>query len=717
MSRLEQALKLASQGFWLFPLIEGGKNPAIKGWPDKATRDEDKLRRWFASGDRNIGIYTGRFCDDAALVAVDVDNKNGKNGDEQILRLELEGLELPPTAEQRTPTGGRHLLYRVGAPLKQGVEVLGPGLDIRSRGGFVVGAGSAIGDAAYSINAAPVVEAPQWLVDRLGADTRERTVDRSPVAGVDPGRAHRRATDYLATAPASVKGQSGDVTAYKVAAKLKDLGCTEAQALDLMLSEHWHNGCGWAPEKLAAKVAHAFKYGQEAPGIDAPEAVFSAAPAPEADEGEHPFDKMNREFAFVKRGAFVLQETTDEKGRYVTEHLNMTEFHAWFANKPFQAGNAKPRPISEWWLEWTSRRQYEGVVFMPAQDAGPRWYNMWRGFAIEPAATADHPAVAAFREHALKNVCNGDEKLCRWLLGYFAHMVQKPWEKPLVALVFRGKKGTGKNALVERVGHLLGTHFMLADDDRYLLSNFNAHMESCLFMVLDEASWAGDKRAEGRLKGLITGKQHNIERKGKETYRVDNLLRVAILGNEDWLVPASQDERRFAVFTVGEGRMQDRKFFHAMRVGMENGGYAHLLRFLLDYDMTGIDVNDAPKTAGLVQQKHESLTPVEEWWLDSLMAGEIQGADFGGEWPKHIATNRLRAAFERWSKARNVRGRLPTDIAFGRTMKKIAPSFSKLKQRPDNAGDASYAFFTPGIDELRANWEKYIGGAVQWEDQ
>ncbi|MCU9931097.1 hypothetical protein OFL77_27585, partial [Escherichia coli] len=80
----------------------------------------------------------------------------------------------------------------------------------------------------------------------------------------------------------------------------------------------------------------------------------------------------------------------------------------------------------------------------------------------------------------------------------------------------------------------------------------------------------------------------------------DNITRVAIIGNEDWLVPASFDERRYAVFSVGDGRRQDRDFFHNMRVGMEEGGYAYLLKFLMDFDLSAIDVNEAPQTQGLI---------------------------------------------------------------------------------------------------------------------
>ena len=722
MSRLQKALELAERGFHVFPCEPNGKLPVIKDYPNRATRDPEQIAKWFTGTDRNIGISTSSFGDDKALVVVDVDNKNGKDGDAQILALELEGHELPASLEQSTPSGGRHIVYVTDRPLKQGTNVLGAGIDIRSRGGYIVGPGSEIDGKPYrQINGhGQIVPAPNWLVDRLGVDIARPAASPVVLDGVDHDRAQQRALDYLKTAPHAVEGESGDLTTFKVAAKLKDMGCAEHQALSL-LTDYWNEMCSppWSLDDLSAKVNHAYKYGREPAGIRAPEAVFTPAVNDnEEDEGTHPVDALNEEYAFIKAGAFVLQETTDAKGRFTTIRLSPADMHAWFANKTLSIqtpqGN-KAVPLSKLWMARPSRREYDSVVFSPQRDVPERFYNLWRGFTVEPAASASHPSVDAFLEHALKNVCNGDAPLCRWLLGYFAHLIQRPWEKPLVALVFRGAKGTGKNALVERVGALLGRHFMVADDERYLLGNFNSHLEANLFFVLDEAAWAGDKRAEGKLKGMITGTEHVIERKGAEPYQVDNLTRVAIIGNEKWLVPATQEERRFAVFTVGDGRRQDRAFFENMRVGMEQGGYAHLLRFLMDFDLSGLDLNAAPATQGLIDQKHASLDPEAEWWLDCLTSNELLGSTYTGELPPRVPTNKAHDAFVSWSRQRNIRSRLPDHKAFVKTLRVVAPSLEKKKARVDG-GEPIYAFFNPGIESLRADWDRWIGGTHNWNN-
>ncbi len=92
-------------------------------------------------------------------------------------------------------------------------------------------------------------------------------------------------------------------------------------------------------------------------------------------------------------------------------------------------------------------------------------------------------------------------------------MLQHPRERLGVALVLRGKQGAGKTKPCEVFGSLIPSHYFLVDSARYLTGTFNAHMASCLLLQADEAVWAGDKQAEGRLKGLVTSTEQMVESK------------------------------------------------------------------------------------------------------------------------------------------------------------------------------------------------------------
>ncbi len=275
---LEQALELARLGFWVFPIKAGEKQPPLVKFKDEATRDEGQIRRWWAGQEHNVGLFTGRFGDSQALVVVDVDVKNDKRGDSEILRLELEGKDFPETYTQFTPTGGRHLVYRVSSALKQGANVLGPGLDIRSRGGFIVGAGSVIKGVPYMGSRSTVANAPEWLVQSCASVRPTAHTDVAP-DNVPAERARARAIEYLKSAPLAVEGNGGDATTFAVCAGVRDFGVVENEALDLLLT-HWNDRCSppWNDDDLLLKVRNAYKYAQNEPGVRSPESVFSKHP-------------------------------------------------------------------------------------------------------------------------------------------------------------------------------------------------------------------------------------------------------------------------------------------------------------------------------------------------------------------------------------------------------------------------------------------------------
>lgn len=732
MATLKSALELAAMGFKIFAVNPGAKTPVFKRWQDSATSNADLIAKGW-NEDYNIGVLTGEF-NGGALLVVDVDNKGDKRGDDTVFMLDMEGFDFPPTFEVLTPTGGRHLFYSVPQAVKQGVEVFGPGVDIRSKGGYVVGVGSEIGGKFYTVDKAlPIAPAPQWMIDKCGV-VPERAKKRVAVA-VDPALATAEAISYLDEAQRAIEGQGGDITAFKVACGVRGKGVSEDECLQLMLN-NWNDYCEppWPDEELAVKVANAYAHAQNAQGAEA----VSADLEPVAmDVGEKPARKpraskktaeelvntlggFNAEYAVVtlKGNACVLHEFKDFDGNDQIEYMAERSFTLSVGHKKDIDGKS----LAKQWLEWEGRRTYKGAAFRPDVDMGDEYYNLWRGLAVTPAASADHPMVERWKEHALQNVCRGDKVLYQWLVSWFANLVQNPGNKQAqpVALVFKGSKGVGKNALVERISHLLGRGSAItASDGRYVTGNFNSHLEKCILMVLDEAYWSGDKRAEGKLKDLITGANHLIERKGFEPYECKNHTRVCIIGNEEWLVPASEDERRYAVFNVGNGRKQDTKYFEELRIGLdEKGGDAHLLRFLLDFDISGVNLKVPPQTEGLNDQKLESLSPVREWWHECLSEGRIVESEAALEWGEDVPTSILSNAVANYYRRRGIRNRVPNLRSILADLKLIgADSDQKRlgKSREAEAGCSYVRVFKP-LGDCRKAFSAWIGIDITWEE-
>src|SRR5262249_45446412 len=147
-------------------------------------------------------------------------------------------------------------------------------------------------------------------------------------------------------------------------------------------------------------------------------------------------------------------------------------------------------------------------------------------------------------------LANGDKKAADYILRWLAWSVQHPDELAEAALVLRGWKGSGKGVFGHAIRIIFGEHGLHISNQAHLTGKFNGHLRSCLFLCGDEAFWAGDKQEEGVLKSLITEKTLLIEQKGIDAVQWLNRLHILMSANAEWVVPASHDERRYAVFDV-----------------------------------------------------------------------------------------------------------------------------------------------------------------------
>lgn len=282
--RLALALEMAAHGFRVFPLLPGSKEPpkGVAG-VTRATTDAATIRAWFAADPAmNYGVAAG-----AGLLVVDVDAAKG--GHEA-----LKTLGLPETFAVKTPGGGLHLYY-AASDVRNSVDVIAPGVDIRSAGGYVVGPGSYFADPSgrkgyvgpYEIAAdLPAAAAPESLILRCG-QPRERS-DAPAACEPDLSENVAFAARYLQIdAPAAIQGSGGNNTAYAVAARLHELGVSPESAAALMAA-HWNERClpPWSDDELATICRNAANYAQAAFGAGAATVVAEGFAAVTIEAGQ-----------------------------------------------------------------------------------------------------------------------------------------------------------------------------------------------------------------------------------------------------------------------------------------------------------------------------------------------------------------------------------------------------------------------------------------------
>lgn len=225
------ALSYATKhGLPVFPLAPNSKVPLISkeqggNGSDDGTCDPVQITVWWRATPRaNVGIATGRANGKQNVVVLDVDVTKGGTLDAAAT---LCGGTLPETKRVRTGSGGWHLYFLLpdyldDDAIRNSAGKLGPGIDIRGSGGYVVAPPSRHPNGQFYTWHAPALDypflpLPEALVEAIqNADVATRG----------------RITAVVASAPI-IEGGRND-TLFRFGCKLRRDGFDEALLLETL---------------------------------------------------------------------------------------------------------------------------------------------------------------------------------------------------------------------------------------------------------------------------------------------------------------------------------------------------------------------------------------------------------------------------------------------------------------------------------------------------
>lgn len=374
-----------------------------------------------------------------------------------------------------------------------------------------------------------------------------------------------------------------------------------------------------------------------------------AEQAYEAAEDSWPMRSVEAAVDWINRRYFAALE-----GKRVTFYREQAErlypmdkeaFAFELAGKDVIVGSHNKEQRVSASLLWTrdGRRRYypEGLVLDPGRPDDGRAYNLWRGFGVEPKPGD----WSLMRDHIDRILASGNADHARYITSFAAWSLQNPATPPRAALVFQGGEGVGKGIFAQALMEAFGHHGLHVRSMSQVTGRFNSHLRHCCLLYADEAN-AANSREEGALKGLITERTLACEGKGKDLIQVENHIHLVMASNEDWVIPAGKDSRRFAVFQVSAERQRDRAYFEALARQMKAGGLEAMVHDMLAMDLAGFHPeHDRPDTDALAEQRAASLRGFERFWCDILRSGEMpplfSTEERGGD-RVFIATSELR---------------------------------------------------------------------------
>ena len=276
MTALEQALAYAASGWPVFPCREAGplrKRPYVARGFHAATRDPEIIGAWWRQWPAAlIGVPTGSA--GSGFVVLDIDVKNPRaNGFDSLEDL---GIVLSETPMVHTSSGGLHCLFaNPERELKCSAGLIGPGLDVRAEGGYVIVPSPGSGyywDPVWNRDTVAPLPAPDWLWPHRPGRPPGKVPTFKPGAGLTAyGRAALEgACEAIVRAGPGEQEKTLNAECFSIGTLAAAGGLPPGLALRTLLKAaaamaNYDVRRPWRAEEIDIKVRRAFDAGQTRP--------------------------------------------------------------------------------------------------------------------------------------------------------------------------------------------------------------------------------------------------------------------------------------------------------------------------------------------------------------------------------------------------------------------------------------------------------------------
>ncbi len=352
----------------------------------------------------------------------------------------------------------------------------------------------------------------------------------------------------------------------------------------------------------------------------------------------HALKAINRTYTHVTIGG--KHKVVSLKPCQVNGETHAFEDLAQFRNYFFHTPKVAKRSEGSAWLSWPGKNYKPGGVgFYPSPDkCPPDVYNLFSGLSVEPVEGDCSP----YTTHLRDVICAGDDEACRYLTGWMAHLIQRPDEKPSVAIVMKSVPGTGKGTTVKPLLDILGQYAAHINGAGQIAGRFNSTLANKLLVFADEVTVRNRAEAD-RLKGIISETSVNLERKGIDAEPMPNFARLIFASNSTQTLVAGIGERRYLVLEPDPTKAQAKDYFDHLHDWVNDSGAGKLLHLLQHYDLTAFDRHRAPQTNALREEILQSLSGVNLFLYTEIM----KDRPFDGV--ARIAVSSLVDKFMSWS--------------------------------------------------------------------
>lgn len=288
-------------------------------------------------------------------------------------------------------------------------------------------------------------------------------------------------------------------------------------------------------------------------------------------------------------------------------------------NVPPPNGEGKPKSVSvaTLWLTDKMRKTATQSLYLPGaprvfEREGQITYNTFSFPRHEETEATDKMGVLLDHFRFVFPVKAEYE----WIVGYMAHVVQRPWERSQVSpLNVAPAHGTGRGTAVMILEELYGPwNCQKVSLDDFMEGKFNGYLSGSLMVFIDETHESGAKKyaVNDRIRDKLTERRLMIEHKFGAKGTEDVYARMFLMSNRRDATQLPAEDRRINVFQGPEAPRSE-KYYQGVRDALNRPeSIAQLFRYLERYDLSGWSMSRSIHTAGRADMIEFGRSETEE---------------------------------------------------------------------------------------------------------
>lgn len=562
------ALRFASQGFHVFPLLErfvSAKNKigTPRGWAHNRQEDPNSIPSTLDLGE--ISRWSSKYPDlkgygihprNRAAIIFDIDVKNDKAGLESLDAFLKQKLLTLSTLIVKTKSGGLHLYYSCSTiPTKYLVKnqtAFREGIDIRGEGGFVVGPTT---DGPYLVKKdAPIAALPDEMVTILTNENCFKVINKDIeeliIEGTDESVIPEPGDSlYYGVIPDRiVMGERDDVITRLIGAWVKKFNGDRHMVIEL---------CKLAISKMDQTPGDEYTLEMAVEKID--RTVQSKNFMPSANDKV--MEYLHENLIFLSNSGAIFDRSDKNYPRIFRKPIAL-DFYKPLKLKINDGNKVKTVSAFDMWLQSKDRLELNSygyrpnggsIYFCPIQSCDIA--NLYRPPVLPPDANYKdyQPYIDKFRW--LMDYLWGEDS--EHIIDWCAHLVQKPDQKLRFApFLWSDERGVGKNLFFDIMSNVIGKWNAIATTVDKVVSKHASYELRCHLLLVNE-TYVDTRNRSGvyqrrdvmeKLKPKISDDVQEVEEKYMPSISVQSFINYIGFSNHEDGLPVEDKDRRFEIY-------------------------------------------------------------------------------------------------------------------------------------------------------------------------